>query len=93
MWKITEHRHPKGQQELKVKVELMEIVEYNTHSTYAKSLIDAFKRGLKEVPRTNNYSADLFYKMVEVNSRSVEVWKTGVTGDDLYKIWSLNYEK
>ena len=89
-WKITEHKSPKGQQELKVLALLKEMVEYS-YATYAEQFENHFKQLVKELPKTNNYSADLLYKITQVNTKRVEVWKMTVTGDPKYKMFTLDF--
>lgn len=90
MWELTQHRQPKGQQEQKVKIRLMEMAEY-TFATYAAQLVDVIKSDLAEIPRTNNFSADLMFKAKEVDTKTVEVWKLKADGDDNYKIFTLKF--
>lgn len=88
-WKIIKHKAGSGQQELQVCVKVREL-EYS-NITYAESLIDEFKQKLKEVKRTNNFSADLMYKATPRNQKSIEIWKMTADGDFNYKMFTLEY--
>jgi len=90
MWKLTENKSPKGQQEIKIKSLLKEMADYS-YATYAEQFENQFKALVKEIPRSNNFSADLMYKVTRRNNKSVEVWKMTVAGDFKHKMWTLNY--
>ena len=90
MWKLTENKAPKGQQELRVKLLLLEMAEVSW-ITYAGQFEDSFKQRIQEIPRTNNYSAELMYKVTQRNLKSIEVWKLTVTGDYKHKMFTLDY--
>lgn len=90
MWKLTEHRSPKAQQEQKVKILLLEMVEF-TSVNYAESFIDRFHDRLKEIPRSNNFSPDLMFKATQRNFTSLEVWKLYPNGDFRTKLYTLDY--
>ena len=90
MWKITEHKIAKQQQELKVKALAKEMAEYS-FATYAEQFINHFKALIKEIPKTNGYSADLLYKVTQRNLKSVEIWKMDVEGNYKYKMITLDY--
>ncbi|AZI55698.1 hypothetical protein EIB75_10735 [Epilithonimonas vandammei] len=89
MWKITKHKAATGQQELQVCIKVREL-EYS-NITYAESLIDEFRTKLKEVKRTNNFSANLMYKATPRNPKSVEIWKLTADADFNYKMFTLDY--
>jgi hypothetical protein len=90
MWKLTQHREPKGQQELKLKILLKEIIEY-TQSSYSESFINTFKTQVKEIKKTNNFSADLMFQATPINQKSLEIWKIKPNGDYYYKMYTLDY--
>lgn len=92
MWILTENKCPKGQQEIKVKIMLQEMAEY-TFAYDAESFERAFKDQIKEIPRTNNFSADLLFKITHRNNKSVEVWKMTIKGDFKEKLFTLNYQE
>lgn len=89
-WKITEHRSPDGQQELRLKALIREMAEYS-YATYAEAFENHFKQLVKDIPRTNNYSADLLYRVTQRNLKSIEIWKMTVTGEFKYKMFTLDY--
>lgn len=89
-WKLTENKPPKSQQEIKVKMLLKEMAEYS-YATYAESFINHFDILIKDVPRTNSFSADLMYKVTQRNHKSVEIWKMTTNGDFNYKMFTLDY--
>lgn len=88
MWNLTVNREPKGQQEIKVKMLLKEMAEYS-YATYAEAFQNHFNQLIKDIPRSNNYSADLIYKVTQRNLKSVEVWKMKPNGDFNYKMFTL----
>lgn len=90
MWKLTENKSPKGQQEIRVKILLSEMAEYS-FATYAEQFENHFKEMVKQIPKSNNYSADLLFKITQRNLKSVEVWKLTVTGEFKHKMFTLDY--
>lgn len=88
MWKLTEHKCSRSSQELKVKMLIKEMVD-GTYATTAGEFENHFKIRIAEIPRTNNFSADLLYKVTPRNLKSVEVWKMTVSGDFNYKMFTL----
>ena len=69
---------------------LNEMAPY-TYATNAMQFEDAFKSAIEKIPRTNNYSANLMYKVKQTSLYSVEVWKLTVTGDFKTKMWTLDF--
>lgn len=90
MWKLTEHKSPSGEQEIKVKILLKEMAA-ESYAWDAESFERKFILCLKELPRRNNFSADLMYKVTHRNTKSVEVWKLTASGDFKHKMWTLDY--
>lgn len=90
MWIITEHKKLKGQQELKVSSILKEMGQYS-QSSYAEAFKNEFELEVKKIKRTNNFSADLLYKVKPINQKSVEVWKMTAKGDFGSKFFTLDY--
>lgn len=90
MWKLIEHTKIKGKQEIMVKQLLKEMAEYS-YATYAEQFENHFNQLVKEIPRSNNYSADLLFKVTQRNHKSVEVWKMTVTGEFKYKMFTLDF--
>jgi len=89
-WQLTEHKSPNGKQEIEVKMLLKEMAEY-TYATYAEAFEKHFNQLVKDIPKTNNYSADLLYKVTQRNLKSVEVWKMTITGEFKYKMFTLDF--
>lgn len=89
-WRLIENKTPRGQQEIKVKQLLREMAEYS-YATYAEAFENHFKQLVKEIPRTNNFSADILFKVKQRNFKSVEVWKMTPEGDYKYKMFTLDY--
>ncbi|AYO58216.1 hypothetical protein CO230_08815 [Chryseobacterium sp. 6424] len=89
-WKITEHKCLQQNQELKVKALVKEMAEYS-YATYAESFENHFKSLIKEVPKTNTFSADHFYRVTQRNLKSVEIWKVDIEGEFKYKMFTLDY--
>lgn len=89
-WKIIEHREIKGQQDLRVKSLLREMCWYS-YASYADEFIGQFNKLLKEIPRSNSYSADLMYSATQRNLKSLEVWKMFSDGNYKYKMYTINY--
>lgn len=90
-WKITEHRRiSSAYQEMKVRALVWEIATYES-ITYAESFETKFKELVKQMRRTNNFSADLMYKIVCTEFRQIELWKLKANGELNYKIFTLVY--
>lgn len=90
MWKVTEHKCSSTYQELNVKRIVNEMAEYS-YDTYAEAFENHFKQLIKEIPRHNNFSADLLYQVTPRNQKSVEVWKMTVQGEFKYKMFTLDF--
>ena len=69
---------------------LKEMAEYS-FASYAEQFINSFKERIVEIPRHNNFSADLLYKVTPRNHKSVELWKMTVEGDFKYKMLTLDF--
>jgi hypothetical protein len=89
-WEIIEHKEPKGQQELKLKILLNEMAEYS-YSTYAESFINHFSSLIMDIPKTNNFSANLMFAAVEINLKTIGIFKKSVLGDLKTKMYTLKY--
>ncbi len=92
MWKLTEYKSTDAKKETKVKLLVKEMAA-NTFASYAEQFADAFKIRLAEIPRQNNFSADLLYKCTQRNMYSVEIWKLDVAGEFKYRMFTLDYQK
>ena len=89
-WNIQRHKVGSSQQELQVAIKVREMAEYN--ATDAESWCDTFKDRLKEIKRTNCFSAENGYKATPRNHTSVEVWKLKANGDYNYKMFTITRE-
>ncbi|HAP95841.1 hypothetical protein [Epilithonimonas hominis] len=89
-WQVIEHKCNSNQQELSVKILIKEMAT-NTYATYAEQFENHFKILVREIPRKNNFSADLLYKVTQRNLKSIEVWKLDVEGNYKYKMFTLNF--
>lgn len=92
MWKVTQHKTPKAQQEIKVSIAVKEMAQ-NTYATAAPAFIDAFKNRMAEIPRSNNFAAELLYQCKELCLYKVEIDKLDVQGNFKYKMFTLEFEK
>lgn len=90
MWKLTENKAPKNQQEIKVKQLLNEMAEYS-YATYAESFKNHFETLIKDVKKTNSYSPEAMFKITQRNLKSVECWKMKPNGDFDYKLFTLDH--
>lgn len=90
MWKLTENKTPKNQQEIKVKQLLIEMAEYS-YATYAEAFENHFKILIKDIPKTNSFKPEFMFKITQRNLKSVECWKLTVEGDFAYKLFTLDY--
>lgn len=90
-WKIQKHKVGYGQQELQVSIFVKEMQETWAHD--AESWCNTFKDKLKEIKRTNCFSAEYSYTATPRNQTSLEVWKMKVNGDFNYKMFTVTLEK
>lgn len=89
-WNLKENKKPVGQQDIKLKQLLKEMAEYS-YATYSGEFESHFKILIKDLPKTNNFSADLMYKVTQRNLKSVEVWKLTTKGDFKHKMYTLDF--
>ena len=89
MWKITKHKAQNNQQELQLTTKVKDLE--HAFASDSEGLIYDFKNRLKEIKRTNCFSAENAYKMIPLNNKSVEIWKLKVDGDFNYKMFTLDY--
>jgi hypothetical protein len=80
MWKVTENKAANGQQDLRVKILLKEIAQYD-HVHTASNFEAIFKKEVQEIPAKNNFSASLMYKIKALSDYEFEVWKMTTAGD------------
>ena len=90
MWELTVFKELQNQQDIKVRMIVKEMAA-NSYATFAEAFENHFKDRLQEVPRTNNFSAELLYKVKHLNTKSVEIWKLTVTGDLKCKVFRLDF--
>lgn len=62
-----------------------------TYATYSEQIEWIFKGQVREIPRTNNFSADLLYQVKKIDAKVVEIWKMTADGDFKYKMFTLEY--
>lgn len=89
-WNIQRHKVGSSQQELQVAIKVREMAEYN--ATDSESWCDTFKERLKEIKKTNCFSAENGYKATPRNPNSLEVWKLKANGDFNYKMFTVTRE-
>lgn len=90
MWKITKHKVSSQANELKVAALLRDLSEIDWITTPGE-FERRFNEGTSAMPKTNSFTADLMYKVIQRNEKSVEVWKMDVKGDFKYKMFTLIY--
>ena len=86
-WTIQQHKRGNGKQEIQVSLLVKEMQD--TWANDAETWASAFKDKLKEIPRTNIFSAEYGYKATPRNTTSLEVWKMKVNGDFNYKMFTV----
>jgi hypothetical protein len=92
MWKVTEHKSPKNQQEVRVKTLIKEMAAYS-YASYAEEFKNHFEVLVNDLPKTNNYAPELMFKITQRNLKSIELWKLKVNGDFDYKMFTLDYQE
>lgn len=86
-WKIEQHKRGNGQQEIQVSIFVKEMQDNWAYD--AQSFCDAFSEKLKEIRKTNCFSAENGYKATPRNNESLEVWKMKANGDFNYKMFTI----
>ncbi len=89
MWKLTILNEPKTATDLRIISILKEMKD--SYSWDSESLKEHFKLLVKEISRSNNFSADLMYKVTPINNKSVDVWKLDVKGNYKRKMVKMDY--
>lgn len=92
MWKVTEHKSPKGQQDLRVTILLKEVSKIEW-ITISDQFIEVFEDRILKIPRTNIYAAHWFNKLTPRNYHSLELWKLDAQGEFKEKLYTLTYQK
>jgi hypothetical protein len=90
MWIITKHQCSDHLQEGQVIELITEMAQY-TFASYADQFIQSFKSQLQDIPQTNAFAAVHLYKAKEVDMKTVEIWKTTITGEMKRKLITLEY--
>lgn len=88
LWKIRKHKELKSQLDLRVGAMLREIC-LTTYAESSSEFKGIFDRLLKNIKSTNQYSADILYRMTERNPDSAEVWKMTPEGDYKNKLFTI----
>ena len=86
-WNLQKHKVGSGQQEIHVSLLVQEMQETWAHD--AESWCSTFKGRLKDIKRTNCFSAENGYKATQRNHTSLEVWKLKADGDFNYKMYTV----
>jgi hypothetical protein len=89
MWKFTQHKTLRGQQDLRVCVIVRELGECFT--TDPESLKAEFEQRVKQIPRTNSFDAHLVWKVVTTETEA-QFWKTSAGGELKDKYFTLKRE-
>lgn len=92
MWKLTQHKVPKGLQEHRVSLLIRDIMLY-TYATSSYEFENTFNLQIKDIPKTNNYSCDLMYKVFCLDHKSLEVWKLTPEGFKKFRFFTLKFQK
>lgn len=90
-WKLQRHKVGSSQQELQVSIKVSEMENYSTYDS--ESWCEEFKNRLKEIKRTNSFSAENGYKATPRNPKSLEVWKLKANGDFNYKMYTVTLQE
>ncbi|PDS24670.1 hypothetical protein [Flavobacterium branchiophilum] len=86
-WTIQQHKRGNGLQEIQVSILVKEMQE--TWAYDSESWCSIFKERLKEIPKSNVFTAENGYKATQRNHTSVEVWKMKANGDFNYKMFTI----
>jgi hypothetical protein len=89
-WKIQQHKGGSGQQEIQVIILVKEMQE--TWARDSESWCNDFKDKLKQIKRSNCFSAENVYTATPINRTSLEVWKMKVNGDSNYKMFTVKID-
>jgi hypothetical protein len=91
-WKFQQHKTFTAQQDIKVSMLVKEMSTYSYLYT-SEDFNSTFKERLKEIKRTNNFSADHLFKANLLTHNKIEIWKLNVQGDFKTKMFTLDYQK
>lgn len=90
-WNIQKHKIGNGQKELQVSIIVKEMQETWAHDS--ESWCNTFKDKLKEIKRTNCFSAENGFKATQRNRTSLEVWKMKANCDYNYKMFTVTKDE
>ncbi|OJX55527.1 MAG: hypothetical protein BGO88_04755 [Flavobacterium sp. 38-13] len=86
-WNIERHKVGNGQQELQIAIIVREME--TSFSTYSESWCNSFFNQIKEIPRTNNFSAEYACRAYAIDTYTVEIWKMDTKGEKKYKMFTV----
>ena len=86
-WTILKNKVGNGQQEINVSILVQEME--NSWAFDSQSWCNTFKEKLKDIKKTNCFSAEYGYHATQRNRTSLEVWKMKVNGDFNYKMFTV----
>jgi hypothetical protein len=86
-WNIQKHKVSNSSQELKAIILVKEMQE--TWASDSESWCRTFQDKLKEIPKTNAYTAEYGYRAKPINHTSLEVWKMKANSDFNYKMFTV----
>lgn len=91
MWKITQHRTPKGTQETRLKL-LIDEMALASHTKTPEAFSNQFLELVKEIPDHDGKAAENMFKpLIRKDGFTVEVWRVSFRGVYNYPIFSLKY--
>ena len=90
-WTIIKHKTTSQNQELHVCIIINEMARY-CPTQLPKDFDYYFKQRLSGVKSKNSYSADLLYKAIPKDEKTVEIWKQKADGELNYKMFTLNLQ-
>jgi hypothetical protein len=91
IWKFQQHKVGESHTEISVSILVKEMAEYQ--ASLSETWADEFHKRLKELPRSNNFSADNMFKAIPKDLLSLEVWKLKANGDFNYKMFAVTKNK
>jgi hypothetical protein len=90
-WNIEEHKVSDSYQEISVSILVKEMKEYQ--ASLAETWINEFEFRLKQIKRSNNFSADNMFKAIPRDLLCLEVWKLKANGDLNYLMFTVTKSK
>jgi len=86
-WSIVQHKVPHSYQEVIVSILVKDMKDYQ--GSLAETWINEFKFRLKQIKKTNIFSADAIYNAKPIDMVSLEVFKTKPDGSFAYKMFTV----